>query len=873
MPAPTFNLTVNGAAPNQFTTEALLEQAVNAVLASLWNDVTNSAGKSFTARANAVSYGQENLPDRLGLIYTREGTALVTRGPGQTADDPLFPTYPNWGVITRIDPAIAMRDSGLITLANVGGTGDAITADLPLAARQNGVTATGGTSVVELIPTLTNTGSATLAIEGGTAAPIRDESGAVLTAGALIAGRSYLLRRRNTVWRIISGAVAASDLTAEVLARTISSVQTGTVALVSVGTGDAMTASVPTELTAVGMAAANLRRIRWQAVASNTGPMTINIDGQGAVSLRDAQGDALLPGYILPGRFYEAIKVASTWRIVSGDVTRKELNAEVIARVAHEARTSGLSAPGDGAVVVEDRSGKPVLGVGPEGDTYLWYKIRVPVAPGDYIATLIEDAAGKTVLGFDIRDGSLYPPLRPSDIEPVVMDACTAPGDYIIPVVLNADGTTAFGIDRRDGSPYPLPESSGGGSTGGSVEFVDPDNFGDTWNSIQTSDAGGSVIRFLSRQWRETWGYEKRGNVTLAQTPSPAVGMVAFGGGSAGVVRHFDEDFRYHLVNEALIRPEDGLSASAQAVAFLDAEFEARRGLPTVIAMSHVIGSTVEADALPGAPGRAALVARVAEARAALIPWGKALFVDRISLSLLEGAPDTPRATADLHYAAVANGLRIEVAEAAGQAALPLIVVSQSAGTRTNGASPVILAEGNLDWEHWALGIIVAGPRYPYELQEGSVATLTPDAAALISEIEALAVAERLAGRDWFGPSIGAQAHMSGAVITVPFTAMSNLIIRDPSNHGFAVDGISNAASITSVSVSGSVATITLSEAPLGSLTVRYAFGEVGDRGDGKSANRGSLTDSWELPSRMVSGTTLYRYARSGAAPVIRQGA
>ena len=46
-------------------------------------------------------------------------------------------------------------------------------------------------------------------------------------------------------------------------------------------------------------------------------------------------------------------------------------------------------------------------------------------------------------------------------------------------------------------------------------------------------------------------------------------------------------------------------------------------------------------------------------------------------------------------------------------------------------------------------------------------------------------------------------------------------------------------------------------------------WGETGDRGDGYPANRGALTDSWAQTSRMVSGATLYRYARAGRALVV----
>ncbi|WJS86695.1 hypothetical protein [Paracoccus sp. TOH] len=221
MPAPTINLPVYGAAPNQYTTEADLESVVNTALQSLWTDLITDGGRAFVGRAEAVAAGQGALPAYVGLVFTREGTALVMRGPSMSSDDPLFATWPYWGVIARLNPGVAMRDAGVMTLANVAGTGDAITADLPAAARENGVTATSGTSIIEIIPIASNTGAAepTLSIDGGAAAVIRSETGAVLTAGQLVAGRSYFLRRRGAVWRIQSGGVAMADLDGEAAAR------------------------------------------------------------------------------------------------------------------------------------------------------------------------------------------------------------------------------------------------------------------------------------------------------------------------------------------------------------------------------------------------------------------------------------------------------------------------------------------------------------------------------------------------------------------------------------------------------------------------------------------------------------------------------
>ena len=110
----------------------------------------------------------------------------------------------------------------------------------------------------------------------------------------------------------------------------------------------------------------------------------------------------------------------------------------------------------------------------------------------------------------------------------------------------------------------------------------------------------------------------------------------------------------------------------------------------------------------------------------------------------------------------------------------------------------------------------------------------------------------------------------------VGFEFLSEVIFRRPitiNDLSAVVTGISLAMNVPSTApwwmlVVGSAVAITMSAVPDGALTVDYAYGRSGDQGDGFTANRGSLTDSWSQASRMISGETLYRYARSGRAIV-----
>ncbi|ABL69116.1 hypothetical protein OC539_25155 [Paracoccus denitrificans] len=68
---------------------------------ALWgmvDGVVANGGKIYADRASAVAAGQSVLVAALSRIVTIEGSYLHLRGPSSQALDPLFPTYPYWGV-------------------------------------------------------------------------------------------------------------------------------------------------------------------------------------------------------------------------------------------------------------------------------------------------------------------------------------------------------------------------------------------------------------------------------------------------------------------------------------------------------------------------------------------------------------------------------------------------------------------------------------------------------------------------------------------------------------------------------------------------------------------------------------------------------
>lgn len=393
-----------------------------------------------------------------------------------------------------------------------------------------------------------------------------------------------------------------------------------------------------------------------------------------------------------------------------------------------------------------------------------------------------------------------------------------------------------------------------------------------TLGNVWMLEDDGQRFRYLSDQCQgRVMGFEERGGVTLAQTPALALGIVAFGDG-VGVPRPVAGRLDWHVVDETLDGRGPAFTARSQATIRQHLGEESGLALRTIVALSEPQAGITATEALPGSVGYRAVVSRIGAARAALAAWEKDFFLERITLCLLAAAPDTPYQEAIDHYGAVAHALCRDAAEAAGQASFPAIVVSQGAGSRSDGRSEVILAEGQLDIAHPASGIIVATPKYPFALMPQMPATHDPAALLLIDELETLAVAEVMAGRRWHCPAL-IEAWVEGRTILARFSAMGDLVL-DPGVHGFAIRGGSNTPTVSGVEVKGRTVRITLDAAPEGAEPfLTYAWGAVAEgAADDMPANRGALREAWARPSRAIPGRQLYRHALSGWVRLTRKG-
>ena len=398
---------------------------------------------------------------------------------------------------------------------------------------------------------------------------------------------------------------------------------------------------------------------------------------------------------------------------------------------------------------------------------------------------------------------------------------------------------------------------------------IKSDNWPVTKGNVWMLDNRAGVKRYMSDQYRgAVMGFEERGGIAHAQTPPVAVGMVALGGGVA-VERPVPESFNWHVVDENFQGKKPYQTAQSHAIISQCYAEQSGAAFKSIVAISAPLPGVTELEALVGSKLYSRVLGRVKTARATATVWDKDFVIDRIGLSLLAGETDVSEEMADQHYADVAQTLREDITVASGQTSFPLVVVSQSAGMQVNGTSEVILAEGRLDIEHPTLGFIVATPKYPFPMMPDMPGTHTPKAAALIDEMECIAIASVQSGQPWHCPSMELAA-LNKRKLYVRFSTLSDLVL-DAGPHGFSVEGCSNGAKITSVKTAGNMVILTFNKAPAGDLHVVYAWGEKSKKPDGMAANKGALRDSWNAGSLGFPGTSLLRYALSGRVKVLTE--
>ena len=305
---------------------------------SLLDDIVvslNSFGvRAYGTRAEAEANAQA-LPSGITHVLVREDTALVVRSRTATADDPLYTTAPRWGVVQRQDTGqlrLAARDLGVIPLANIGGTAQAATADLPANYVAAGLTALMTGNSVRWIPTANNTAANPTITVAGVTYTIQRANGTPLAINALRSGREAIGRVASGSTIRLTGGITELEISEQATAtaaliRTAID-ETGRVTLTNVTqSGNTISGDVPAALTALGVT--TITRVAFTPLATNSGGTNVRLSINGAASreVRTLDGLVMADGQLRVGVPLHADwdEPQQRWRVVSPAVTRADI--------------------------------------------------------------------------------------------------------------------------------------------------------------------------------------------------------------------------------------------------------------------------------------------------------------------------------------------------------------------------------------------------------------------------------------------------------------------------------------------------------------------------------------------------------------------
>lgn len=292
--------------------------------AVLYADLSWPAGTIATVWGDTA--GQNGVYRKSGVAGSGSWSRMGDLPQNQLTTDQLAAKADQAALATEATARInATRDAGVLPLANIGGTANAITADI--APAMEGVTLS-NLSTVELIPGAANTGAVTLDVGGAGAWPVQRRDGSALAAGDLKANVSLVLRRRANAWRAIHALDSDMDgkVAVETTARINATRATGILPLASVaGTANAITAVIAP---AVGLAISDRSTVLLIPAADpGPGTVTLDVDGAGAWPMQRSDGSSIQPGDMKQGVGQQWRRAGDAWRMMG--VADSEVKAVV----------------------------------------------------------------------------------------------------------------------------------------------------------------------------------------------------------------------------------------------------------------------------------------------------------------------------------------------------------------------------------------------------------------------------------------------------------------------------------------------------------------------------------------------------------------
>ncbi|WP_411836695.1 hypothetical protein [Paracoccus sp. ME4] len=285
-------------------------------------------------------------PTGTGTVIFRSSTNVAIWQALTIPPDPVTASHQQdatgawWGRAFQLsDVRNVLQNAGVFNLRNIGGTANAITAELPVAAINAGIVIDTETTI-EVVPVLANTTAGpTLRIGTDIARTIKTELGAAAPANFLRPGVPMQFRRVNADWRAFASVTsdqlngarneAATATALEASARADAdgfqraALRQGAITLVNVSlTGNAYTADIEAIFASVAMTDIPLNgEVSVSFPATNPG-QNPTVNGRG---LRRRNGNPWPAGKIIPGSPYTLKRIGNELRVLSGDVQGEEL--------------------------------------------------------------------------------------------------------------------------------------------------------------------------------------------------------------------------------------------------------------------------------------------------------------------------------------------------------------------------------------------------------------------------------------------------------------------------------------------------------------------------------------------------------------------
>lgn len=385
------------------------------------------------------------------------------------------------------------------------------------------------------------------------------------------------------------------------------------------------------------------------------------------------------------------------------------------------------------------------------------------------------------------------------------------------------------------------------------------------------------------RSYRRAHG----GGDIIAAAPGPLLGLFALGGQRRAGFSSRPIAYRHHILAPGDDIGAVGLEGTAEAErtarlqhlpwptreallaeCLLSDRLAAGRALPLHICRAETDGSA-SIDDLQTGPAFANLMTAIDNGISAASSLGTRLSVPAIGLDFgledrLSDAPTLARGLRRLMARIEAELIRRGIAR-------PVFLMMAESGTARETTHPAIAAHATLSWQPGPHRLTVVAPGYMFE--QTAWGRPTDAARARMARMDAFALIEALARRDWHCPTL-LLAEAEDTCIRVTAQSMGPLVLSDAlapgPTMGFRLTGTDARVTGVAIAPDDAKALILTTDRPAVGGTLHYAHGADPMPGHaGLPPNRGGLRDDWQAPCP-DGGSPLHRWALPALLPVWR---